>query len=139
MQLFARAFVACRPNENLRRLKYGCPMSNVTEIHGDKTPIRLHYVVEWAQKRNLTQADIVREVGADKSVVSRWFGGMLPKQEYLEKLAELFGTDIHGLFRHPDDDWLAKFFRDKSEDQREHAIQMLRLLFKDQDRTGTGG
>lgn len=114
-------------------------MSNVTNIHSDKTPIRIHYIVEWAEKRNMTQADVGRATGADKALVSRWFGGMVPKQDYLEKLAAVFETDVHGLFRHPDDDWLAKFFRDKTEEQREHAIEMLRLLFKDKDRTGTAG
>jgi transcriptional regulator with XRE-family HTH domain len=112
-------------------------MNNVTPIHIDKTPIRVHFIVEWAEKRNLKQADIVREIGADKGLVSRWFQGTVPKPEYLEKLAALFGTDIHGIFRHPDDDWLAKFFRDKTEQQREHAIEMLRILFKNDDKTGT--
>ena len=112
-------------------------MSNVTQIHSDKTPIRVHFIVEWAEKRNLKQADIVREVGADKGLVSRWFDGTVPKQEYLEKLAALFDTDIHGIFRHPEDDWLARFFRNKSEEQRAHAIEMLRLLFKNDDKTGT--
>lgn len=113
-------------------------MSNTVQIHGDKTPQRIHYIVEWAEKRNLRQADIVREVGADKGLVSRWFTGTLPKQDYLEKLAGLFGTDVPGLFHHPDDDWLARFFRDKSEEQRDRAIEMLKLMFKEQ-KDGTSG
>lgn len=114
-------------------------MSNIKTIHSDKTPTRIHFIVEWAEKRDLSQADIVREIGADKGLVSRWFAGKLPKADYLEKLAALFGTDVHGLFRDPEDDWLAKFFRDKTEEQKEQAIDMLRILFKDTDRTGTGG
>lgn len=114
-------------------------MSNIKHIHSSKTPVRLHFIEEWAEKRNLSQADIVREIGADKGLVSRWFrSGVMPKEDYLEKLAALFGTDIHGLFRHPDEDWLARFFRDKSEAQREHAIQMLKVLFQNRDdKTGT--
>lgn len=115
-----------------------CNMSNQPTIHADKTPIRIHFIVEWAEKRNLKQADIVREIGADKGLVSRWFDGTVPKAEWLDKLAEMFGTDVHGLFRHPDDDWLAKLFRDKTQEQREQAINMLRLLFKE-GRTGTDG
>ncbi|MBB4574421.1 helix-turn-helix transcriptional regulator [Rhizobium lentis] len=111
-------------------------MNNVAHIHTDKTPVRVHFIVEWAEKRNLKQSDIVREIGADKGLVSRWFGGTVPKPEYLEKLAALFGTDIHGIFRHPDDDWLAQFFKDKSAEQRERAIDMLRLLFNE-NKTGT--
>lgn len=112
-------------------------MSNITQIHGDKTPIRIHFIPEWAEKRNLSQADVAREVEADKSLVSRWFSGIVPRSEYLERLAALFGTDVHGLFRHPDEDWLARFLRDKSEAQREQAIEMLKVLFKDMGKTGT--
>ena len=114
-------------------------MNNIKRIHTDKTPIRIHFIAEWAEKRNLRQADVVREIGADKGLVSRWFDGTLPKPEYLEKLAALFDTDVHGLFRDPDDDWLAKFFRDKTEEQKERAIDMLRILFNENGKTGTDG
>jgi transcriptional regulator with XRE-family HTH domain len=107
-------------------------MSNVTKIHADKTPTRIHFIPEWAEKRHLAQADIVREIGVDKGLVSRWYKGTLPKPDYLERLAALFSTDVSGLFRHPDDDWLAKYFVDKSEEQREKAIRMLKLLFNDE-------
>ena len=110
-------------------------MSNVTKIHQSKSPIRVHFIVEWAEKRNLSQADIVRQIGADKALVSRWFNkGVNPGDEYLEKLSALFGTDIHGLYRHPDDDWLSKFFKDKTDEQRDRAIEMLRLMFGDEKR-----
>lgn len=84
----------------------------------------------------MSRADIARETGADKSLVTRWFAGVLPKPEYLAILAEVFHTDIQGLFRHPDDDWLARFFRNKTEEQKEQAIEMLKVLFKSQ-KTGT--
>lgn len=79
----------------------------------------------------------MREIDADKGLVSRWFDGKLPKPQYLEKLAAIFGTDVHGLFRDPEDDWLAKFFREKSAEQKEQAIAMLHLLFKNSSNTGT--
>lgn len=113
-------------------------MSNITRIHSDKTPQRIHFIPEWAEKRHLKQVDVVREIGADKSLVSKWFKGTLPKPEYLEQLAGLFGTNIQGLFRHPDDDWLAKFFYDKTEEQKEKAISMLKLMFDEiADKSGT--
>lgn len=111
-------------------------MSNITTIHTDKTPVRIHFIAEWAEHRGLAQVDIVNATGADKGLVSRWFGGTLPKPEYLEKLAALFSTDVHGLFRDPNDDWLAKFFRDKTEEQKAQAIDMLKILFKS-EKTGT--
>lgn len=87
-------------------------MSNVESIHADKTPIRIHFIVEWAARFNLKQSDIVEQIGADKSLVSRWFDGTLPGPGYLEKLAALFQMDdVHSIFRHPDDDWLLKLLR----------------------------
>ncbi|WP_377299792.1 helix-turn-helix domain-containing protein [Rhizobium sp. SGZ-381] len=111
-------------------------MSNVTKIHSGKTPVRIHFIPEWAEHRHLRQADIASELDVDKSLVSRWFKGVNPKDEYLEALSHLFGTDINGLYRHPDDDWLAKFFRDKTEEQKERAINMLKLMFE-ATKTGT--
>lgn len=114
-------------------------MNNTIKIHAGKTPTRVHFIAEWAEKRGLKQVDIVNEIGADKGLVSRWFKGTVPKPEYLEKLRELFhADDISSLFRHPDDDWIARMFNGKTEEQREKAIQMLRLLFNDQ-KTGTDG
>ncbi|WP_429924899.1 helix-turn-helix domain-containing protein [Agrobacterium vitis] len=109
-------------------------MSNISKIHSGKTPHRLHFIPEWAEKRNLRQVDIVREVGADKGLVSKWFKGVLPNPEYLESLAALFSTDVSGLFRHPDDDWLSRFFLDKTEEQKEKAISMLKIMFDDQEK-----
>jgi transcriptional regulator with XRE-family HTH domain len=123
---------------DLRGAWYGCTMSNPPQDPTGKTPIRVHFIVEWAERRNLRQVDIVHEIGADKGLVSRWFNGTVPKPDYLEKLAALFGTSVHGLFRHPDDDWLSRFFRDKTDEQKESAIQMLKLWF-DNKRTGTDG
>lgn len=77
---------------------------------------------------------MAREVGADKGLVSRWWKGTLPGPEYLEKLAALFHTDPEGLFRHPDEDWIARFFKDRSEADRERAKEILTLAFP---KTGT--
>lgn len=114
-------------------------MSNTVKIHSTKTPQRVHFIVEWAEKRGLKQSDIAREIGADKGLVSRWFSGTVPKAEYLEQLCELFhAEEVSSLFRHPDDDWIAKLFRNKSDEQRKQAIGMLKLLFLEPG-TGTDG
>lgn len=112
-------------------------MSDITTIHKSKQPRRPHYIAEWAEARNLNQADLARELGADKSVVSRWFNGTTPGIEWQEKLAALFNCEPEALFRHPDDDWLAKFFRDRSRTEIEKMKQMLELAFP--KKTGTGG
>lgn len=95
-----------------------------------------HYILEWAERRGLKQTDIVRELGADKAVVSRWFSGVIPSDKWLEPLSSLLQTEISGLFRHPDDDWISKMFRDRTEEQKESAAQMLRAFFEAIDREG---
>jgi transcriptional regulator with XRE-family HTH domain len=116
----------------------GCDMLHVmqpTRIHASKTPKRFHFIVEWAEKRDLKQADIIREIGADKSVVSRWFSGSVPSEKYLEPLAALFHTDVAGLFRHPDDDWISRFLASRTSEERERAITLLSTAFP--PKTGT--
>ncbi len=71
-------------------------MSEITSIHKSKQPRRPHYIAEWAELRGLTQADLARELGADKSVVSRWFNGTSPSQEWQERLAELIWKQALG-------------------------------------------
>ena len=109
---------------------YNVDMSNVTRIHTDKTPVRFHYIKEWAERRNLKQADIVAATGANKGLVSRWFKGVLPGQDYLAALAALFEIEPAALFRHPEDDWLTQFFRERSEADRDKAKQMLQVMFE---------
>lgn len=102
-----------------------------------KQPNRPHFIPDWAERRKLRQADIARELEADKSVVSRWFDGATPSVEYQEKLAALLvgdETSTESLFRHPDDDWLVKFFRDRSEDEIERIKATLEAAFPRKDR-----
>ncbi|MDQ0349761.1 transcriptional regulator with XRE-family HTH domain [Ancylobacter vacuolatus] len=100
-------------------------------IHAGKTPPRLHYIREWAEKRGMTQADVARKTGADKGLVSRWFNeGVVPGERYLSALVEAFHLDEPvALFRHPDEDWLARFFADRSEDERGRMITALEAAF----------
>jgi transcriptional regulator with XRE-family HTH domain len=86
---------------------YGAPM--LSEIHKTKQPRRPHFIEAWAEARNFSQADLARELGADKSIVSRWYDGSSPSREYQERLAALFHCEPDSIFRHPDDDWMARF------------------------------
>jgi transcriptional regulator with XRE-family HTH domain len=101
----------------------------VERIHRSKQPHRPHFIPEWAERRGLRQTDIVDEIGADKSLVSRWFGGATPTEDYQEKLGELFGCGREGIFRHPDDDWLTQFFRNRSIEDVKKAKNMLEAVF----------
>ncbi|TCN30309.1 helix-turn-helix domain-containing protein [Sinorhizobium americanum] len=96
-------------------------------------PVRLHFIPEWADKQGVKQVRIAEGVGASQGLVSRWWDGTMPTPQYLKLLADFFGTDVHGLFRHPDEDWIAKLLRDRSEADRQKAIEMLKLLFKEDE------
>lgn len=105
-------------------------MGRPTKIHHGKQPYRLHYIIEWAELRGRKQADIVRALGVDKSTVSRWFDGTIPSETHLIALAAYFEIeDPRALFRHPDDDWLARFFRERSRDETSRMRAMLEAAF----------
>jgi succinate dehydrogenase flavin-adding protein (antitoxin of CptAB toxin-antitoxin module) len=118
-------------------------MTQVTRIHVDKSPAsRLHFIPEWAAHRGMRQADIVAafppDVAVDKSTVNRWFKGSMPKDKHLLVLAAIFETEPNSLFQHPDNDWLARFFSQRSEAERDQAIEVLKAMFRNL-RTGTDG
>lgn len=99
-------------------------------IHKGKQPNRPHFIREWAEFRGYkTQAELAEALEADKSVVSRWYNGTSPTKEWQTSLAALFHCDRESLFRHPDDDWIAKFFRDRSQDEIARMRQMLEAAF----------
>lgn len=113
-------------------------MSEVTRIHRGKQPHRPHFIPEWAETRRYeTQVELANALDADKSVVSRWYSGSTPSLDWQEKLASLFEIEREALFRHPDDDWIAKFFRNRSKEERERMKHMLELAFP--PKTGTDG
>jgi len=104
-------------------------MSKVTSIHPSKQPRRPHYIKEWAEKRGLEQGELAREIGADKGLVSRWFHGSAPGVEWQEKLAAFFECDPDALFRHPDDDWMARFLKGRSSEEIDRIKMTLTAAF----------
>lgn len=113
----------------------------ITRIHRGKQPRRPHFIPEWAEKCGFEdQADLVEEIGADKSVVSRWYAGASPGEEWQLKLAAAFGHEGEPeiIFRHPDDDWLTRFFRGRSKDEIERAKTMLEAAFPPINKKSTG-
>jgi transcriptional regulator with XRE-family HTH domain len=113
-------------------------MAHPVRIHKNKTPRRNHYIAEWAERRAKKQADIVRALGADKGTVSRWFDGVIPTPDYLDQLAGFLQVDeITALFRHPDDDWLARLLRERPEER--DRIRAIVEAAVGPVRTGTGG
>lgn len=112
-------------------------MAKLTLIHQSKQPRRPHHIADWAEHRGMKQTDIASEIGADKSVVSRWFNGSTPGLEWQEKLSALFGCEPESLFRHPDEDWLKRFFEGRSMEEIERMKTMLEAAFP--RRNGTNG
>lgn len=104
-------------------------MSNIPTIHATKQGRRPHFIAEWCDKRGLKQSDLAKKINADPSVVSRWFKGGSPSEVWQEILGEFFGCGRDGIFRHPDDDWLAKFFKGRTADEIERAKAMLEVAF----------
>ncbi|WP_296580104.1 helix-turn-helix transcriptional regulator [Xanthobacter sp.] len=100
-----------------------------TKIHPSKQPRRPHHIADWMDKYGLKAVDVSSELNVDKSVVSRWLSGSTPNVHHQERLAALFHTDREGLFRHPDDDWLAKFFKDRTKDELERIKATLEAAF----------
>lgn len=107
----------------------GVKLVSADKIHPSKQPRRPHYLSEWMERRNLTAAEFSREIGADKGLVSRWLDGASPGQEWQDKLKEFFGTGREGIFRHPDDDWLSRFFEGRKRDEIERIKQTLETAF----------
>lgn len=104
-------------------------VAKVRKIHSDKLSHRRHYIVDWAAKRGKNQAEIVRGVGVDKGTVSRWFDGTVPREEHLLALAGYLEVsdppDPEALFRHPDEDWFLRLFRQQSEDTRRTIVSLM--------------
>lgn len=100
------------------------------QIHKGKQPNRPHFIREWAEHRGFhKQADLAKALEADKSVVSRWYKGTSPTEDWQKRLAELFHCEPESLFRHPDDDWFTKFFRNRQRDELERMRKMLEAAF----------
>lgn len=105
-------------------------MARPIRIHTDKLPPRLHYLVEWAEKRGLKQSDIVNELGVEKSTVSRWFAGRTISETYLVPLSELLHIEPLAIYRHPDDDWMLQRLRGKPERVKRQALEILEAFLK---------
>jgi transcriptional regulator with XRE-family HTH domain len=105
-------------------------MSNVTRIHSGKQPNRPHYIQAWAEHRGFMRAvDLAEALEVDKSLISRWYNGSTPNAESQNKLAALFHCDREALFRHPADDWMSRFFEERTSEEIERMKTMLEAAF----------
>lgn len=113
----------------------------ITEIYPSRQPRRHHYLREWMERRQVRQAELSREIGVDKSLISRWLDDVkptTPSKEWQDKLGAFFGGDGDpvDIFRHPDDDWIARFFQGRTSDEINRMKLMLEAAFP-KAKTGT--
>jgi transcriptional regulator with XRE-family HTH domain len=110
-------------------LVWSWPMLKEAEMRrcAVKTPRRPHYIEEWMETRGLSQVELARAIGADKSSISRWLDGTCPSKEWQEKLGQFFGCGRDGIFRHPDEDWMKRFFEDRTSDDVERIKMLMDL------------
>lgn len=101
----------------------------ITTIHPSKQPRRPHYLAEWMERRHITQAELARQTGADRGQISRWLQGAAPGQEWHDRLREFFGAGREGIFRHPDDDWLSRFFENRKQEEIDRIKATLEAAF----------
>ena len=105
-------------------------MPKIEKIHTDKLPIRIHYLVEWLEKRGMIQADLEKIVGCNKATVSKWCSkGALPSEKNLLLIAEALKIEPNDVFRHPDDDWLSKLFADHKKEDAERLKIIIENAF----------
>jgi hypothetical protein len=104
----------------------------LAEAARKRQPKRPHFIQEWAERAGFDdQAALVEALDADKSVVSRWYGGASPGEEWQLKLCALFGhpNQPEIIFQHPDSVWFTRFFRNREEDEIERMKKMLEAAF----------
>lgn len=94
-----------------------------------KQAFRRHFIAEWCEYKGKRQADICRDIGASKGLVSKWFAGAMPREKWLTELAKYFDVEVTDLFKHPSDDWISKFLQNSTPQQRDQAIQILKTIF----------
>lgn len=73
----------------------------------------------------------------DKSQPYRWLKGQLPQAPMQKRIADALELDDPSdLLRSPIDDWFAKFFRDRSDEEKARARRVLEAAFE-ATKTGT--
>lgn len=106
----------------------------LAQIYAGRQPTRPHYLAQLMERYNVNRADIVEELGVDKSQLSRWLDEdrpSTPSREWAKRLGEFFGKghDPVDIFVDPDVDWLSRLLKDRSPDEKERIKAMIEAAF----------
>jgi transcriptional regulator with XRE-family HTH domain len=115
-------------------------MMEIGRMQQSKQPRRPHYIEEWTKTKGWRQADLARELDADKGLVSRWFAGGTPGVDWQEKLAALFSIKPEDLFSAPSERWFREFIRGRTDEEIDHIKRSLEVTFprKGHNQSSTG-
>ena len=111
-------------------------MATISKIHASKQPHRPHFIREWAEHRGyLKPSELADALPVQRSIVTNWYKGTSPQKPHQLALAALFfpGEDPEerrkAIFRHPDEDWLSRFFAGRKKDDIERIKATLETAF----------
>jgi transcriptional regulator with XRE-family HTH domain len=90
------------------------------------------------EHREIDVPEMAEELDVSLSQVYRWLKGQKPQAETFLKIANLLQAEPpEALLRHPLDDWMSKFFRDKSIEEAKAIKTLLEKAYP--PKTGTSG
>ncbi|TGP34035.1 MULTISPECIES: helix-turn-helix transcriptional regulator [unclassified Mesorhizobium] len=99
--------------------------------------LKIHYIGEWMEHREKSVKDMVEALDlSTPSQVYRWLKGQKPHNDELLRIAAFLETEPESLLRHPLDDWMTRFFRGRSEEEKKAIVEMMQKAW---GRTGTSG
>lgn len=95
---------------------------------GPRRPRRI-FLVEWREKRGLTQKQLGERLGVADLTVSRWErSASLLNTNVMAALAEALDIEPQDLYRHPDQPSADELLRGQSDDIVNQAIAIIRTI-----------
>lgn len=89
--------------------------------------VKIHYIGEWMDHREKKVKDMVEALDlSTPSQVYRWLKGQKPHNDELIRIAAFLEADPpEALLRHPLDDWMTRFFQDRSEEEKQAIVETI--------------
>ena len=106
-------------------------------IYSKRQPSKPHYLARLMARQNVTRSDLMKELGIDKSQLSRWLDETrpaTPSPEWAHKLGQYFSPgpdedDFVDIFADPDVQWIAKKLQGRSDEEKARIIAMIDAAF----------